>query len=737
MLRIRVGASWKDDPELRVALARGRAAAAHVIDAIAIEVDGVDLGAGRAEGEVLAAVEELVHAAARLVAGGHRAAVHFADGGLELLLRRRGGSALLTLVALERPSRVVASEVEVELPALARAAREAGEALLADLAALGGPASDWGAGVEQALSRLAAARHAGDAERPPPPGVRPPPRRPRRDAPSCGFELRDDEGLLGSYDGVGADLGSLLAPGRVWIRAPGGDEVLTLDGAPFLVLRDLAAFGERIAAARRTRAPRAEATLAARGSRRVRLVVDLAAGTLAAGGPPQRCAALPLARALLEAALDLCGAAIARHPAQARNPYVAELRRAAAGALEHVAELAAGDRTREGGAAVRSRRRTLPRAPLAPGRMRRIAFRRAWSADVGPPAGEGLWRAADLVVAAGETAVAALDAGTGAERWRAAGARWAARAGDLLCAARGGAVACHDLATGRERWSRQLAGGLPRALTAPGAGRPLVLAAGPALFALDPASGRILWRFEPPAARALQLAAFGPLALAASDAGFLYALDASGRLEWRLHLPGPPTGPPQPLGSDGAVLCATDRGGALVRFDAASGRRRFEAPLEFTPTAPAVPFAGLLGVCGAVAGDPVVAAVDSAGALAWTDAAPLAGPLAGAEVPIGLLVKTAGGACAALGRDGEVRWAGGGDSRHPPPSNLAPVAARGVALVPGETVAVLDPASGGHLGEAPVGAAARLLVDPDLSLYAIDADGLVLAARVATHLSVL
>jgi hypothetical protein len=734
MLRIRVGASWKDDPELRVALARGRAAATHVVDAIAIEVDGVDLGAGRAEGEVLAAVEEVVLAAARLVTGGHRAAVHFAEGGLELLLRRRGGTALLTLVALERPSRVIAADVEVELPALARAAREAGEALLVDLAALGGPARAWGAGVEEALARLAAARPAGEGERLAPAPARAARPRPRGDAPACGFELHDEEGLLGSYDGAGADLGSLLAPGRVWIRAA-GEEILALEGAPFLLLRDLAALGERIAAARRTRAPRVEAALAATPRRRIPVVVDLAAGTLAAAGPPRRCPPLQLARALLEAALDLCGAAVARNQRQARNPYLAELRDGAAAALEHVAELAAGDRPREGGPAVRPRHRPLPRAPLAPGRMRRLAFRRTWSADVGAPAGDALWRAGDLAVAAGASVVVALDAASGAERWRAPGTTWAARAADALCVARPGALACHDLASGRLRWSRPLQEA-PGALAAP-AGGPLVLAAGPALTALDPASGRLAWRFEPPAARRLRLAAFGPLALAASDAGFLYALDAAGRVAWRLHLPGPAAGAPQPLAADGLVLCATALGGALVRFDAASGRRRFEAPLDFTPSAPAVPFAGLLAVCGTVGGDPVVAAVEPGGAIAWTDAAPLAGGLAAAALPAGLLVKTAGGACAALGRRGEVLWAHSAEARHPPAGNLAPVLARGVALVPGEAVAALDAATGACLGTAQVGAPARLAVDAGLSLVAMDADGLLLAARIATHLSVL
>jgi outer membrane protein assembly factor BamB len=233
------------------------------------------------------------------------------------------------------------------------------------------------------------------------------------------------------------------------------------------------------------------------------------------------------------------------------------------------------------------------------------------------------------------------------------------------------------------------------------------------------------------------LGAFGPLALAAGDAGFLYALDAGGSLAWRLHLPGPPVSAPQPLGADGVVLCATDLGGALVCFDSATGRRRFEAALDFTPTAPAVPFAGLVAVCGTVGGDPVVAAIGAGGTLAWTDAAPLAAPLAACALGSTLIVKTAGGACAAVDRSGELRWSAPREAPHPPPANQAPVAVRRVVLVAGERVAAVDGATGASLGAARVGAPVRLLVGPDLALHAMDAEGLVLAARLATHLSVL
>src|SRR5690349_3389353 len=107
MIRIRTGASWKHDPALRAALRRApegaRAAAARAAtDALAIEVDGFDIAAGQAEGALLPSLEALLRAIARVVGGAPHAAVTFRDGELELVIRRRDASALLTVVALSR-----------------------------------------------------------------------------------------------------------------------------------------------------------------------------------------------------------------------------------------------------------------------------------------------------------------------------------------------------------------------------------------------------------------------------------------------------------------------------------------------------------------------------------------------------------------------------------------------------------------------------------------------------------
>ncbi|HYS79686.1 MAG TPA: PQQ-binding-like beta-propeller repeat protein [Anaeromyxobacteraceae bacterium] len=754
MVRVRLGSSWKQDPALRAAIARGDAAAreavSEVVDALALEVDGIDVGAGRAEGAVVAGVEALGAAVLRLLGGAARAEVHFSEGGLELVLARRGVSVLLTVVALERPARVLARDVEVELAELARAAGEAAQALGGELAVLrlprqGGEVAAVARGLGELAARLASARASPARELPAPGQTAAERPRQRRGSPACGFELQDEEGLLATYRGPGADLGSLLAPGGVTLRAGDGRVLLALGGAPFLLLRDLAAFAGRLAdaALRRERSAELELAAPARGGS-MRLLVDLAGGSAAReGGPDIPCPPLLLARALLEAAIDFCGVVAARNAWQADNGWLSELRTSSAERLAQVQELLAGDLVaavarpvgRRGG-------RAMPGAPLGPGRMRRLAFREAVAADVGAPAGIGLALAGELVVAAGAAAVVGLDASSAAERWRRhEGATVAALVADALALVDAERVALVDAATGRERWSRlrtELPEAPPREVVRLAGGLTLWVAAGEAA-ALEPATGRRAWSFAPPAARELRAAAVGALAVVGSDAGFLYGLDAAtGRPAWRLRLPGPLVATPLQLGRELFTLCTTDRGGSLIALDPASGRRRLEVPLDVTPTGPLVHFAGLLGVAGTVAGDPVVMALDPVGGLAWEAAPPLgAGALALAPVPGGLLVKTVHGTCAMLDRNGEARWTRPREALHPPLVNVPPVVARGVALVAGEEVEALEVATGCVLGVPRLVAPVRLVADAALHVWALDAEGVLAAARLATHLSVL
>lgn len=745
MIRIRTGTSWRHDPDLAYALRRAAGpartlATRAIVDALAIEVDGVDLAAGRAEGALLPSLEALLRAIARVVAGASHAAVAFHEGALELVVRRRGASALLTVVSLDRPSRVLARDVEVELEALAAAALQGAAEFCRELAEVAP------AGSGEARRLRAAARDLRRTEAAPPPRLRPPVRA-RRDAPApragrttCLLEIADDEGVLLAYEGGRPDLGSLLAPGRLSLLAADGRQICAVPGFPFLALRDLAAAGAGIVSAVRRRESTFRATLARPGrAGGVTLLLDLAAGRVSAGGPEHAAPPLSLARAFAEAALELGRLARARNPRQAENAYLVELEASAAERLAQVEELedgdlAAGPGTAPGARAPPSPR--VPREPLGPGRLRRLSFRRAFALEVGAPVGPGLHRAGGLLVLAGEEAVAAVERASGRVAWRGPAAEVVAALPRTVLLARAGALTALELRGGGVAWERPLPGaGLTGALAL--ARGPLVLIEPGALTGLDAGSGRTLWRLDLPGAHALAGAALGALAVVASDAGFAYGVDAAGRIAWRVRCPGPALGAPTAAAGACLVLAEAGPGSALLALDPASGLRLWEAPLDLSPSGAPVAWGRRLAVAGTVGGDPVVTVLDREGAQAWSAAPALAGAPSLAPADALLAVRGAAGGVVALGRDGAVRWSRAAPPVAPAPGAARPVLSRGTLLVSGDGVACLDARTGQIVGAIPEVAPARLAVDAALSVVAMDADGLVSGFRLATHLSVL
>lgn len=752
MIHIRTGGAWRHDPRLTAALARapasGREALRGVVDALAIEVEGVDITAGRAEGPLLETLEDLLRAVARVVGGASHATVAFADGGLELLVRRRDPAVLLTVVSVGRPSRVLARDVEVDLEQLAAAALDAAADLCRELAAVapGTPGAAGGARRLQAAARdLRRTAPAPVADGPfPAPGAPSPPPRPARQAPardrslSCRYELfADEEGLLLAYEGGRPDLGSLLVPGRVTLLDPDGREVHALGGFPFLVLRDLSAFAGGVLDALRRGEGRHEGALARGRVGAVPLAVDLRAGTFTVGGDALPCGPLELVRALAAPALAFGRAARARNPRQAENAVLVDLEAAASDRLALAEELEGGDLARSDPPASpgRAAAPAPSHEPLGPGRLRRVGFRRAWRVDVGAPVNDGLHAAGRLLVAAGRDGLAAVDRHAGAVLWRTEGAELAFALPGAVLAVRAGRLTAHALRGGGARWTRPLPGEPPTGAVALARG-PIVLADGGALTGLDPRTGRTLWRRPLPAASWAGLRAFGGIAAAAADTGLLYGVDAAGRLAWRVRSPGPLLGAPTAAAGACVVLAEVGAGAALLAVDPASGVRLWEAPLDLSPSGPAVAWGRRVAVGGTVAGDPVIAVLRPAGRVAWTVAPTLAGaPRPVAAGPL-LAVRDAAGALAALDGDGRLRWT------RPPPAvpgaaGAPPAAAaRGLLLVGGEGVSCVDAATGELLGAVPEVAPIRLEVDGALHLATLDADGVATGFALGRHLSV-
>ena len=739
MIRIRIGQGWASDPEIRAGLRAGsiaprRAAIQAIIDVVAVEVEGIDIAAGRTEGPVADGVLGLLQALDRLAAGEEHASVPFEDGAVDLLLHRRGGVALLSVATLSRPARLLAHDVEVDLPRLAEAARAAATAFCERVAEI--------APAARALPELRRLLRA--ARRTPvlaAPGLDAGPatrarrtRRRRRDA-ACSFEIHDEAGRLSTWRGPGADLASLLVAGRVSFRSPAGDEFLSVPGAPYLTLRDLCAAAGRMAAA-----PGAPVAFdLALPGRRATSRVLIADGTVSADGAgPVRCDSLAFAQAILEGTADFCAVVRHRAPGQARNTLLSDLEEAAAATLAQVREVREGDRVFASRRRVRTgREERRSSRSLGAGSLRRVSFRSVASQDVGTPAGEGLFLRGDVLVACGRERTLALDARRGTALWNAPGSLQSAADDHAVVLLRGEGLEARDLGTGSVLWS----GPAPReagarSILSLATGGRLLVASGPSVSAFDASRGDALWTFASPGAARLSLLTLGPLLVVASDAGMVHAMDPAGRVAWRLRGAGPLAAPVAGTGRSCLLAFLTPTGATLAAIDPATGARIFEASLDFTPAGPPLRFAGRIAIAGSVAGDAVIAALEEDGSPAWAEPSPTGSAPSLAPGAAGLLAKAADGTCCALDRDGRTLWVRPCAGRPVPPGNLAPVATRGVVLVAAEEVELLDASSGARVGRVPAHAPARLVVDGDLTTWALDAEGLLTGSRVRGHLSV-
>ncbi|MCF6471819.1 hypothetical protein FAF44_26000 [Nonomuraea sp. MG754425] len=265
---------------------------------------------------------------------------------------------------------------------------------------------------------------------------------------------------------------------------------------------------------------------------------------------------------------------------------------------------------------------------------------------------------ADPVVAAGvvyatsgDGAVAALDAVTGAQRWRfrMGGSIMDAHVvagGTVYVADTHNQVVALDAATGRPRWTRGIRADSDLVVAA---GRLHVWARGPAwdapaeLVTLDAASGRRLWTFRPAGSMLnIDPVVAGDVVLTGSDHGVAYALDpATGAVRWR-HRVGA-AGDHVALVRAGTTVYATSAGGDVYALDARSGRVRWSSwvigPVAARPVA-----AGATLYAGGADGT-TFALSTATGTLRWIF------PAAGDEPGVTWAAAVAGGLVYTVGRD--------------------------------------------------------------------------------------
>jgi len=716
-------------------------AAAGLHGLLVLEVDGLDLLGGRAEGPLWPMAEALLEAVASLVAGHPRAALPLREGALLLTLRRRGGEIGLALFELGPPSRLLARAAGLDLGALAGACRAAaaeGARLLSPKGKAGAPL----AGRLRLLGRRLAAEpeagwpgalqggldEAGEA----------PPRDQAGAAPAAGLlrclvELDDPAEDLGAGPDEPLDLGALLAPGRLELAAPGGP-VASLEGAPFLTLLDLVAAAEEAVGARRRHEPSLRVELRPPGrAAPLTLLLDLAGGrVLGPDGADLGSGPVDLAEATA-AALERFGV-LATRAGQGANPHLAEARRRAAEAARELRTLLAGDAAYvdappPGTARARPSARSL--RPLGPGALRRVALRVTGEAHVGEPVGAGLAQAGPVALAIGRDGVAGL----GARRtWQGPGADWGAVACATLLLRRGDALCALDPATGAVRWEQPLPGGRPTAL-AGAAGGPLLLGEPDAVTALDPASGRRRWRLEWPGGTGLALAVLGDLVVTASASGLVHALRAAdGALAWRLCGPGPALAPAQLCGSRLATLHATGATGALLFIDPRAGGRRGEVDLDVRPSGPLARLGGGLVVAGRSGGAGVLVLADPRRGRAWEVEVPLAGAVRLTPAGRALLAGDDAGGLALLDSAGRLRWSLPSDGSE---GGAAPAVSRQLAAAARGGLSLIDLGDGEVVARAPGLSPHRLAADAGLGLTVLEADGAVTRLQPTGHLSVL
>ena len=407
VIRIRIGEGWASDPEVRAGLRAGspepRAAppSGPSWTSLAVEVDGVDIAAGRTEGPLAEGVL------------GHAPAPSTGSPPARSTPRSRSRTG---------PSSSSCTAGEAVALALRRDPLPSGQAPRPRRGGGPSPARRGGPGGGDRLLRPAWRRSRPSS--PAAPGASPPPARgvprtpawpsrrgPRRPGapapggpaaargtPACSFEIHDEAGRLSTWRGPGADLASLLVRGRVSLPLPRrrGVPLRRRSAVPALPgpLRRGGA-DRRVATGRRS-----PSTWPARAGNATARVTVGAAPSRSTGAARSGCDSLALRPGHPRGGRRL----LRRRPAPRARPgrerpalRPGGARRAAT--LAQVLEAREGDRL----VAARrrrqdSRRRAAPVAarPLAPGSLRRVSFRRIASAEVGAPAGDGLFRPGDV-----------------------------------------------------------------------------------------------------------------------------------------------------------------------------------------------------------------------------------------------------------------------------------------------------------------------------------------------------
>ncbi len=718
MIRIRPGRSWRLNPayvgELR-SLSGARAkgfTGSDILDVLGIEVDGIDIAAGLGEARVLQAVDELAQALIRISDGAPAAQATIGPGPTELVLEARGPDLLLTLVTLAPAARVLASGLLADAQKMRLATLHAARGLLLDLLAISPALSAAGLSrrLGSACAQLARRRQ------------RAIPRWPSDDCEPRSLLSRAHHKpeklsiqlppeamarLRGAAQVPFAPLAPHLGRGSVTLLRTGAAG-LTWEGPPYLFLRNLLADAGRLVEAWEAGEP---AFTLSFGTHELRW--DLTADEVRVQGwrRPVRLAPLQLAKVAAGASRLYAQEALRHAPGEAAS----DLLERAEALSRQCADLESGDLKRAPAAisAPPPGEAGERRAPLAQGRIRRLVYREAWR----KPA-PGALRALPLpqrVVLESADDLAALDAASGEEIWRAAALPGAIpRGSDLFYAEAGDAVVRLDAMSGEIRWKRRLRGarhparlwtlpaGVLRGL--PGEG-----------LALVSDSGALAFRCRLPGGAPLEIVRASGVLVAALASGSVAGIDPSdGSVVWKRRLRAHALVP-----AGERVLALSQEG--ITSLDAETGRPAWQRDVAGTARALTV-HEGLATV------------LAGGRALSFAAATGEPRPVIRAEAMDCLLAEDDGALIAtgpggtAMRLDGRRRWSIAPAGTAPSPAQLR----RGVLLLQRGATELFDAREGIPVAWLPSAQSAAL--GPDLACALLQG-GEVALHRLATHLS--
>ncbi|MBI3184291.1 MAG: PQQ-binding-like beta-propeller repeat protein [Myxococcales bacterium] len=721
MIRFRIGQSWK------------RERSAVPVDAFGLYLHGIDLLAGASEEPLSRVVPDLVDAVHALACEGRAWSQVSLEAHLELCLWRRGAEASLSVVSLGRPPKLLRPPLSVELGELSEAAARCGRALVADLAEAS-PATLRTQRHRAMVRRLSALERGGLAE--------PRPRRlgggfGHRQFPtepgSFGLEIEDPEDWILAFDPRSpGGLPSLLFGGALTLRAsPGGD--WRSEGLPFLSALELSRQAAELLHAIESEEERFSFRPGGEGAE---VEVRIREGSVRVGAVEAPLEPERLARGMLELGEAVAFALAARNKSQRRNPYVAELIERCHEGLALVRKVRPPE---QAGAATGPKRRKGATRPLRVGaRLRKLRFEPLWEKSElgGDTTGRLLLSRQGPIFSSGE--VACGFALNGELRFR--------------------RVAAHGVAASED--GRVLAATLTRilAFTAEDAGARWLkdhdgLPIGPELHRRDglliatskdrgllafcEVTGREIWRIDPPRAQRAYLSFQGHRALLATDSGSLYGLEVrDGSVRFRMRAAMPFAAPTVSWGKRLLALLSRGEKSAVFAADAHSGALAWTKELALTaPTAPIAAGSRVL-LAGQQDGQSVLVCLSSKGHPLWERRLHLGPGLSLLAVGRSALAHDRSGAAALVTSDGRIDWRVGAAGEEIPRS-IPAVLARGVLVLPGESVRAVDPSGGRVLAEVRAGPElCDLKVDGRLNLFLLDEDGGLGAYRLCSHLAV-